>query len=107
MIAIEDADDFEFYSANSAGGIQGYGYQCRNAGQCKGLPYSTPPRPLPSLHEAVWVRLLPALLPNIFVVYASSLTVSWLIRPVGGGTWLHKVHWKGLEVVCALVLQRG
>ncbi len=32
MIAIEDADDFEFYSANSAGGIQGFGYQCRNAG---------------------------------------------------------------------------
>ncbi|RPD63561.1 rhamnogalacturonase [Lentinus tigrinus ALCF2SS1-6] len=32
MIAIEDADDFEFYSANSAGGIQGYGYECRNAG---------------------------------------------------------------------------
>ena len=32
MIAIENADDFEFYSANSAGGIQGYGYQCRNAG---------------------------------------------------------------------------
>ncbi|RPD78596.1 rhamnogalacturonase [Lentinus tigrinus ALCF2SS1-7] len=32
MIAIENANDFEFYSANSAGGIQGYGYQCRNAG---------------------------------------------------------------------------
>ncbi|KAI0745323.1 rhamnogalacturonase [Earliella scabrosa] len=32
MIAIENADDFEFYSANSAGGIQGAGYQCRNAG---------------------------------------------------------------------------
>ena len=32
MIAIENADDFEFYSANSAGGIQGSGYQCRNAG---------------------------------------------------------------------------
>ena len=32
MIAVVDADDFEFYSANSAGGIQGYGYQCRNAG---------------------------------------------------------------------------
>ena len=32
MIAIENANDFEFYSANSAGAIQGYGYQCRNAG---------------------------------------------------------------------------
>ena len=32
MIAIENANDFEFYSANSAGGIQGHGYQCRNAG---------------------------------------------------------------------------
>ena len=32
MIVIENADDFEFYSANSAGAIQGYGYQCRNAG---------------------------------------------------------------------------
>ncbi|KAI0705023.1 rhamnogalacturonase [Cerioporus squamosus] len=32
MIAIENANDFEFYSANSAGGIQGNGYQCRNAG---------------------------------------------------------------------------
>ena len=32
MIAVENANDFEFYSANSAGGIQGYEYQCRNAG---------------------------------------------------------------------------
>ena len=32
MIAIQNANDFEFYSANSAGGIQGYGYQCRNDG---------------------------------------------------------------------------
>ncbi|KAH9923923.1 rhamnogalacturonase [Epithele typhae] len=32
MIAIVNASDFEFYSANSAGGIQGYGYQCRNNG---------------------------------------------------------------------------
>ena len=32
MILIENADDFEMYSANSAGGIQGHGYQCRNAG---------------------------------------------------------------------------
>lgn len=32
MIAIENTNDFEFYSANSAGGIQGAGYQCRNAG---------------------------------------------------------------------------
>ncbi|KAI5119242.1 hypothetical protein M0805_008793 [Coniferiporia weirii] len=32
MIVIEDADDFEFYSSNSAGAIQGLGYQCRNAG---------------------------------------------------------------------------
>ena len=32
MIAIQNADDFEFYSSNSAGGIQGHGYQCRNAG---------------------------------------------------------------------------
>ncbi|TFY57203.1 hypothetical protein EVJ58_g7169 [Rhodofomes roseus] len=32
MIAIEDAEDFEFYSANSAGGIQGLGYECRNDG---------------------------------------------------------------------------
>ncbi len=32
MIAIENANDFEFYSANSAGGIQGNGFQCRNAG---------------------------------------------------------------------------
>ncbi|KAI1791435.1 rhamnogalacturonase [Ganoderma leucocontextum] len=32
MIAIENANDFEFYSANSAGGIQGFGYEARNAG---------------------------------------------------------------------------
>lgn len=32
MIGIQNANDFEFYSANSAGGIQGYGYQCRNDG---------------------------------------------------------------------------
>ena len=32
MIGIENANDFEFYSANSAGGIQGYGYECRNNG---------------------------------------------------------------------------
>lgn len=32
MIAIQNANDFEFYSANSAGGIQGLGYQARNAG---------------------------------------------------------------------------
>ncbi|KZW01171.1 rhamnogalacturonase-like protein [Exidia glandulosa HHB12029] len=32
MFAITNATDFEFYSANSAGGIQGNGYQCRNAG---------------------------------------------------------------------------
>lgn len=32
MIAIQSADDFEFYSQNSAGGIQGNGYECRNAG---------------------------------------------------------------------------
>ncbi|EJD02525.1 rhamnogalacturonan-hydrolase [Fomitiporia mediterranea MF3/22] len=32
MIVITDADDFEFYSSNSAGAIQGLGYQCRNAG---------------------------------------------------------------------------
>ena len=32
MIAIQSADDFEFYSKNSAGGIQGNGYECRNAG---------------------------------------------------------------------------
>lgn len=32
MIAIQNANDFEFYSANSAGGIQGYGYEARNAG---------------------------------------------------------------------------
>lgn len=32
MIAITNANDFEFYSANSHGGIQGNGYQCRNAG---------------------------------------------------------------------------
>ncbi|EJD02519.1 rhamnogalacturonan-hydrolase [Fomitiporia mediterranea MF3/22] len=32
MIAITDADDFEFFSSNSAGAIQGLGYQCRNAG---------------------------------------------------------------------------
>lgn len=32
MIAITNANDFEFFSSNSAGAIQGYGYQCRNAG---------------------------------------------------------------------------
>ena len=33
MIVVENAQDFEFYSANSAGGIQGLGYECRNDGQ--------------------------------------------------------------------------
>ncbi|EJD50847.1 hypothetical protein AURDEDRAFT_199574 [Auricularia subglabra TFB-10046 SS5] len=32
MFAITNAQDFEFYSSNSAGGIQGNGFQCRNAG---------------------------------------------------------------------------
>ncbi|KAI0259155.1 rhamnogalacturonan-hydrolase [Gloeopeniophorella convolvens] len=32
MFAITDATDFEFYSSTSAGGIQGNGYQARNAG---------------------------------------------------------------------------
>ncbi|KAL5512388.1 hypothetical protein ACEPAG_3380 [Sanghuangporus baumii] len=32
MIAIQNADDFEFFSSNSAGAIQGNGYQCRNNG---------------------------------------------------------------------------
>ena len=32
MIAVTNANDFEFFSSNSAGAIQGYGYQCRNAG---------------------------------------------------------------------------
>jgi rhamnogalacturonan hydrolase len=32
MVVIENAQDVEFYSANSAGGFQGHGYQCRNAG---------------------------------------------------------------------------
>ncbi|THH06186.1 hypothetical protein EW145_g4260 [Phellinidium pouzarii] len=32
MIVIENADDFEFFSSNSAGAIQGLGYQCRNTG---------------------------------------------------------------------------
>jgi len=33
MIIILNANDFEFYSANSKGGIQGNGYQCRNTGR--------------------------------------------------------------------------
>jgi rhamnogalacturonan hydrolase len=32
MVVIENAQDVEFYSANSAGGFQGHGYECRNAG---------------------------------------------------------------------------
>lgn len=32
MIVVENATDFEMYSSNSAGAIQGNGYQCRNAG---------------------------------------------------------------------------
>ncbi|THH13679.1 hypothetical protein EW146_g6568 [Bondarzewia mesenterica] len=32
MIVIQNANDVELYSANSAGGFQGHGYQCRNAG---------------------------------------------------------------------------
>ncbi|EIM79283.1 pectin lyase-like protein [Stereum hirsutum FP-91666 SS1] len=32
MIIIENADDFEMYSSTSAGGFQGNGYECRNAG---------------------------------------------------------------------------
>ncbi|EJD00592.1 rhamnogalacturonan-hydrolase [Fomitiporia mediterranea MF3/22] len=32
MIAIQNANDFEFFSSNSAGAIQGNGFQCRNAG---------------------------------------------------------------------------
>jgi predicted patatin/cPLA2 family phospholipase len=34
MIAIENANDFEMFSSTSAGGMQGNGYQCRNAGYC-------------------------------------------------------------------------
>ncbi|KAH8104352.1 rhamnogalacturonan-hydrolase [Phellopilus nigrolimitatus] len=32
MIVVENADDFEFFSSNSAGAIQGNGYQARNTG---------------------------------------------------------------------------
>lgn len=32
MIVVQNANDFEMYSSNSAGGVQGNGYQCRNAG---------------------------------------------------------------------------
>jgi rhamnogalacturonan hydrolase len=32
MVVVENANDFEMYSATSAGGFQGNGYQCRNAG---------------------------------------------------------------------------
>lgn len=32
MIAVVDAEDFEMYSSTSAGGVQGLGYQCRDAG---------------------------------------------------------------------------
>lgn len=32
MIAIENANDFEFYSSTSSGTMQGLGYECRNAG---------------------------------------------------------------------------
>ncbi|KDR70173.1 hypothetical protein GALMADRAFT_103315 [Galerina marginata CBS 339.88] len=32
MIVVQNANDFEMYSSNSAGAIQGSGYQCRNAG---------------------------------------------------------------------------
>jgi len=32
MIVVENTNDFEFFSSNSAGAIQGNGYQCRNAG---------------------------------------------------------------------------
>lgn len=32
MIIIQNADDFEMYSANSKGGFQGNGYLCRNTG---------------------------------------------------------------------------
>lgn len=32
MIAIENANDFEFFSSTGKGAIQGFGYQCRNAG---------------------------------------------------------------------------
>lgn len=29
---VQNANDFEMYSSNSAGAIQGFGYQARNAG---------------------------------------------------------------------------
>ena len=32
MIIIQNANDFEFFSSNSAGAIQGNGYECRNNG---------------------------------------------------------------------------
>ncbi|KAG8860325.1 hypothetical protein FRB96_003974, partial [Tulasnella sp. 330] len=32
MFVIENANDFEMFSSNSAGAIQGLGYECRNAG---------------------------------------------------------------------------
>lgn len=39
MIIAENANDFEFFSSTSAGGIQGNGYQCRNAGCAHSNPY--------------------------------------------------------------------
>lgn len=32
MILVENTSDFEFFSSNSAGAIQGNGYQVRNTG---------------------------------------------------------------------------
>lgn len=39
MIIIENADDFEMYSSTSAGGFQGNGYECRNAGSVISSPH--------------------------------------------------------------------
>jgi rhamnogalacturonan hydrolase len=41
MVIVQNANDFEMYSSTSAGGFQGNGYQCRNAGfvcVCSNIP---------------------------------------------------------------------
>lgn len=64
MIVIQNAVDFEMYSANSAGGIQGAGYQCRNAGYMACLlPF------LPSDAQALRPRLLRVVTSTSFSVH--------------------------------------
>ncbi|KAI1795494.1 rhamnogalacturonase [Ganoderma leucocontextum] len=88
MITIENANHFEFYSANSAGGIQ-YGYQCRNAG----------PRLIRVINSNNWSihDLVLAITPEFHLVYNMAIRGANIggsdgVDVWGNNYWIHDVE---------------